>query len=90
MPYKLNLNNYKSKFTDSFYIRISAINTELGEGPYSNITQLRILKQSKKIMFKTNFNTKLVDLNIFNLLISLKNLFLLFLSKKYLFLIRYF
>jgi hypothetical protein len=49
MPYRLNFFNhyYKYSISDSFYIRISAINAELGEGPYSNITQLRNLVQSK-------------------------------------------
>ncbi len=31
----------------SYYIRVSAINKEFGEGPYSNIIELRQLDQGK-------------------------------------------
>ena len=52
MPYRLRLNRLfkrglNKRNTDSlsnqqfYYIRISAINAELGEGPYSNIVQLK-------------------------------------------------
>ena len=54
MPFRLDLNTVKiskrsSGYSDAgfddktrrFYIRMSAINQEFGEGPYSNIVELR-------------------------------------------------
>ena len=60
MPFRLDLNTVKiskrsSGYSDTglddkarrFYIRMSAINQEFGEGPYSNIIELRQPDKSK-------------------------------------------
>jgi hypothetical protein len=75
VPYILDLkslnnkyNSYKANEIQSesdpklFFMRISAINSEVGEGPYSNIIQLRKLNKGK--LFDL-INARLLVLNIF-------------------------
>ena len=37
---------FASRYDQFNYIRISAVNAELGEGPYSNIIELRNIEKS--------------------------------------------
>jgi hypothetical protein len=53
MPYRLRLDKQNYIYDDSssngdklHFIRVSAINNEMGEGPYSNIVELRKLNTS--------------------------------------------
>lgn len=62
IPYSLDLKSLNNKYNsyktneiqndltnpNIFYMRISAINSEVGEGPYSNVIQLRKLYKSKE------------------------------------------
>lgn len=48
MPYLLNINSKLSSTEfGSYYLRMSAVNLELGEGPYSNIVELKRFDKSK-------------------------------------------
>jgi hypothetical protein len=67
MPYHLNLNNYEpivkewnrlrrdSEDNTPYFLRISAINAELGEGPYSHIIELRKINQSEWTKFYEDY-----------------------------------
>ena len=52
MPYPLTVSNIENSGTDdSYFMRISAINTEVGEGPFSNYIELRKTDKSKILFF---------------------------------------
>ena len=44
---KRNSNDYAPLHDDIHYLRISAVNSQLGEGPYSNIVELKMLSRGK-------------------------------------------
>ena len=47
MPYPLALSNSNEDNDGSYFMRISAINSEVGEGPFSNYIELRKTDKSK-------------------------------------------
>lgn len=56
MPYPLTVTNKNDKTSikneqTSYYMRISAINAEVGEGPYSNYIELRTTTTSNYLFF---------------------------------------
>lgn len=49
MPYLLSINaRLASHEYGSYYLRMSAVNQELGEGPYSQIVELKHFENSNK------------------------------------------
>ncbi|CAF0709711.1 unnamed protein product [Brachionus calyciflorus] len=60
MPHLLNIDRRRNSAEfSSYYLRISAVNLELGEGPFSNIVELK--RFDKKFEAPYNFETLLIN-----------------------------
>ena len=47
MRFKRNFLNYEPVHDNVHYIRVSAVNSQMGEGPYSNIVELKSFNKGK-------------------------------------------
>ena len=62
MPYPLTLPSSSDEISDdddtnrSYFMRIAAINSEVGEGPFSNYIELRSTEKSSKFIYRCIIN----------------------------------